>query len=179
MAKNQTQKIKREKYRSEEQEEIIRFVWILVIIIILILGVYLFTKVFVTKDLSKNDNSSETTPGQIDYNTTLIGSMFTKPEKEYYVFIFDTEDVKSVYYSGLITAYKKNKDALRVYTVDLNNELNKKYIDEDNINVNTNNLESFKVGKLALLKIANGKIDHAYTKEEDIIKLLEYVKDAK
>lgn len=179
MAKNKTQKIKRETYRSEEQEEIIRFVWILAIIIILILVVYFFTKIFVTKDLNK-DTPSEPTAGEINYDSTLIGSMFTKPENEYFVLIYDSEDVRSVYYSGVISAYKKyNKEALRVYTADLNNELNKKYLDEENTNLNTNNLDKFKVGKLALLKIANKKVEKVYTTEEDIVKALDYDKDAK
>lgn len=180
MAKNKIQKVKRETYRSEEQEEIIRFVWILAIIIILILGVYFFTKIFVTKDLNKDNTTSEPTTGEINYNSTLIGSMFTKPENKYFVLIYDSEDVRSVYYSGVISAYKKyNKEALRVYTADLNNELNKKYLDEENVNVNTNNLEKFKVGKLALLKITDGKVEKTYTTEEEIVKALDYDKDAK
>lgn len=180
MAKKQLQKIKREKYHSDEQTEITKLIWLLVIIIILILGVYFFTRIFVTKDLlNKDKTNSEALTGEINYNTILLGSMFTKTEKEYYVFVYNSEDIKSVYYSGLISAYKKNKNALRVYTADLNNEFNKQYIDEENINLNTNNLNSFKVGKLALIKISNGKVEKAYSQENEIIKALEYIKDTK
>ena len=77
----------------------------------------------------------------------------------------------------LFRSYKRNKDALKVYLVDLNNELNKKYIDKENVNVNTNNLEEFKVGDVALLKVENGKITSSFTKDEDIQKELEYKKD--
>ncbi len=179
MAKKvKTKRIKRESLRTEEQTEIIRFVWILGILIILILGVYFFTRIFVTKDLTKKDNNESTVvPGEIDYNITLIGAMFTKPEKEYFVIMYDSKDINAVYYSGLASAYGRNSKALKVYTADLNNELNKKYVNKDEVNVNTSDLNSFKVGNLALLKIKEGKVEKAYTSESEIAKVLEYVKD--
>lgn len=181
MKNNKEKRIKRNNYRSEDQEEIIRFIKLLLIIIILIVGVYLFTRFFVTKDLFTKETTTEReyTEGTINYNVTTIGTMLNKPEKEYFVFMYDYDDVNSIYYSGLISGYKKNKDSLKVYVANLSSEFNKNFIDIENINVNTSNLDDFKVGKYALVKISNGRIVKSYTSEEEIKEVLKYVKDTK
>ena len=72
-------RIKKEKYQTEEQLEVVRFVKILVVVLIIVLGVYFFTRIFVTKDLL-NDTKvpKETIAGQINYEITNIGSMLNK-----------------------------------------------------------------------------------------------------
>lgn len=113
--KEKTKKIKTEKYRSEEQTEMIRFVRILIIVIILILGIYFFTRIFVTKDLLNNEEEEkEILEGTVNYNLTMIGSLFNKPESEYYVMIYNTENLRSIYYSGLMTNYARNENALLI-----------------------------------------------------------------
>lgn len=173
-----TKRIKSEKYQTEEQAEIMRFVKILIIVLILILGVYLFTRIFVTKDLFNEKKENDTViSGEIDYSKTIIGSMLNKPEDEYYVLIYDKEDIKSVYYGGLITTYARNENALKVYYADLSNELNKKYVTTSDKEVNTTSLENFKVKNLALIKIKDGKITSSSTNEDDIAEELKYVKE--
>lgn len=175
MAKSKNNKLKVEKIESEEQIEIARFIRILVILVVLILGIYFFTRIFVTKDLFNNskDESASATPGAINYDTTLIGSMLSKSEDEYYVIAYKSEDMtNSIYYSGLVTNYKKNEKAIKVYYADLSNELNKKYYDKEN--VNTSSLETLKLGDVTLLKISKGKIVSALTEEKDIETALAY-----
>lgn len=182
--KDNAKRIKKEKYHTEEEMEMTQFIKILAILVILVLGVYFFTRIFVTKDLFKKDESSSVaTKGEYNYNATLIGNMFNRPEKEYYVMIYDTENINAVYYSGLISNYSNdnNKDkALPIYFADLNNGLNKKYVTEDEklINVNTTDFDKFKVGELALIKITNGKIAKSLTAEDEIAKELEIKKDS-
>jgi len=177
MTKNKVNKIRREKIESEEQIEIKRFIRILIILIILVLGVYFFTRIFVTKDLfeKKEDNNSPIT-GTIDYDTTLIGTMLNKPEDEYYVLAYRREEITNdVFYGGLVTNYKKNSKALKIYIADLSNELNKKYYSKEN--TNTTSLDSLKLGDVTLLKINKGKITETHTKEENIVNLLKYKSD--
>jgi len=178
--KNKTKRIKTEKFQTEEQKEIIRFIRILVIIVVLVIGVYLFTRIFITKDLRNNDNNSDTVvSGQINYDKTLIGAMLNKLEKEYYVIIYDRKDLNSVYYGGLINTYQRNENALKIYLADLGNELNKKYIADENENINLTELGNFKVKSLALIKVSNGKISKTLSNEEDIAKELEYKEETK
>lgn len=169
-------KIKAEKYRSEEQEEIIRFIKILIIVIIFVLAAYLFTRIFVTKDLfNKDDNTSEEViAGTINYDVTILGSLLNKPEDEYYVLAYDSENLRAVYYSSLITNYKYNEDALKIYYANLNNPFNAKYYDKDNTNLDVKSLEDLRVGDLTLFKIKNGKISEILTDEKKIAEELAY-----
>ena len=178
--KKNNKKIKMEKYETEEQVELKQIIKILIIIIILVIGVYFLTRIFVTKDLfNKKAEESKTTPGTINYSTTLIGNMFNKEDKEYYVIMYDTEDLQAAYYSGFISNYSRNTNALNIYFANLNNPLNKRYVTEnaDEVNINTTNFEEFKVGKLGLIKISEGKITKTLTNEDEISKELEYKKE--
>lgn len=176
MAKKE--KIKKETYRTEEQEEVIRFIKILAVVLIVVLIVYGFTKIFVSKDTDKN-NSNNVTEGNIDYEKTIIGTMFNRNESEYYVIIYNSKDVNSVYYSGLVSNYKSGSKGLAIYTVDLNNSLNAPYItnEDSEVNVNTMNLDKFRVKNVALLKISNNKIAKALAKDEDIARELASTKE--
>ena len=175
MTKSKPKKIKQEKYRSEEQEEMIRFIRILIIVIIVILGIYFFTRIFVTKDLlNKEEDNTPITEGTINYTMTLIGSMLNKPEEEYYVIIYNADDIRSVYYSGLISNYNRNEDALTVYYANLANELNKKFYAPDNMNLETTNISDLRVGDLTLIKVKNGEIAEVWDNEEEIANELAY-----
>lgn len=174
--KEKTNKIKLEKVRSEEQLEMIRFVKILIIVIVFIVGIYLFTRIFVTKDLlNKEDETKEVIKGTVNYNMTLIGAMLQKPEKEYYVMIYDTQNLRSVYYSGLMTNYEKNEDALKIYFANLNSEFNNKFYDKENVNLDVKDISDLKVGDLTLIKVKDGKIAKTYTEEEEIAEELAYI----
>lgn len=173
--KDKGKKIKLEKYHSEEQMEIIRFIRILVIVIVLIIGIYFFTRIFVTKDLLNNSkNEAEITEGTVNYNITLIGSLLKKPESEYYVMIYDTENLRSIYYSGLMTNYAQNENALKVYFADLHKELNKKFYDPQNVKLEVSKISDLRVGDLTLIKVKNGKIEKVLNNEEEIATELEY-----
>lgn len=179
MTNKNSKRIKKEKIQTEEQVEAIRFVRILLILIVIVLGVYFFTRLFVTKDLfDKDSGETKTIKGEINYNKTLIGNMFNKSDNDYYVILYNTEDINAIYYSGLITNYQKNEKALKVYFADLSNPLNEKYAakEDTKVNVNTTDFDKFRVGDLALIKISNGKITKALTSEKDTAKELEYVK---
>ena len=95
MAKEKRKKVKQEKYRTEEQMEMIRFIRILLIIVVLILGIYFLTKAFFTEESTNNEN--EIVEGTINYDKTLIGSSLNKPEKEYYVLIYSSENLRAAY----------------------------------------------------------------------------------
>ncbi len=176
MSKKTNKRIKSEKYYSEDQIEIKRFIVILVVIIIFVLGIYFFTRLFVTKDLfTKKENEKVVTPGEIDYSSTLIGSIFNKPVDEYYVMIYDSSKPNSVYYTGIVNNYSNNTDALPVYYADLSNELNKAYI-ASTTNI-SNDLASFKVSGPTLLKIKKGKITDSYTTDEEMAKPMKHIED--
>ena len=168
MAKEKkAKKIKQEKYRSEEQTEMIRFIRILIIVIIFVLAIYFLTRIFVTKDLFNNndDNETQTVEGTINYNVTSIGSMLNKAEDEYYVLIYNTDDLRAIYYSGLMSNYTRGENALKVYYADLKNE----------INLEVSSISDLRVGDLTLVKVSNGQITEILGNEDEIASELAYI----
>lgn len=177
--KRKTININNTKNYGEDQEEVIRFIRLIIIILVVVLGVYLFSRAFISKDLfGKKAEERESVEGTVNYNTTIIGAMLNKPEEEYYVIMYDTETSQAAYYSNLVTAYKKNTEPLKIYMADLNNELNKKYISEKN-NLKVSNINDLTVKDVGLVKIKNGAIIASYNTIDEISKELEYKKDAK
>ena len=169
-------KIKPEKYRSDDQMEMIRFIRILIIVVVLIIGIYFFTRIFVTKDLINEENNNDSVvEGVINYDVTMIGSLLNKPEEEYYVMIYNTENIRSVYYSSLMSNYNENEDALKIYFADLDKELNAKFYDPEHINLMVSNISDLKVGDLTLIRVENGQIAEAFSDEEEIANELAYI----
>ena len=81
----QLKKLAKKVNRTEEQKEIKKFLLILGIVIILVIGVYFFTKIYVVKDTNdKDDTKTEVT---FNYNKTILGSLFNRPYDEYYVIV--------------------------------------------------------------------------------------------
>lgn len=165
MKKNKTQK-----YVTEEQMEIKKFIFVLLGLLILLLGVYFFTKAFVTKDLHKNTNDVNYTEGKISYDVVIAGTMLNRPVSEYYVYAFSNEDTNSVYYNTLVSNYSKKDKALQVYFLDIDNALNKDYVDKNNASKNFTTIKELKLGKLTLMKVKDGKVTKYITNEEEIKK---------
>ena len=176
MAKQKDKRIKSINYTSDEQNEVKSFIIILIIVVVAIIAVYVLTRLFVSKDLFKNEPTKIVTPGEVNYSTVLIGSMLNVKEDEYYVIITDTSDPASSYYTGLMTTYKRNTKALPIYLADLSNELNKKYIGTKN-NLNPTDMAKFMVKDNALIHIKDGKIVKAMSEEKDISNELKYVSE--
>lgn len=173
--KKSKKRIKEEKYYNEDASDVKRLIIIIVGLIIAIVLVYFLTRIFVSKDLFTESKTANYQNGQVNYNTTLIGSMFNKPEKEYYVMILDNSKPESVYYTGLMNNYT-NKKEFKVYLADLSKEFNKDYLGTK-ANLDATNLANFKVTGPTLLKIKDKKITDTYTKESEITEALKYIEN--
>lgn len=150
-------------YKTEEQQEIMKFIILIVIIAVCVGGIYLFTKVFVTKDINKNENATEeVVTGAINYNVTIIGSLLDRPYNEYYVMAYNSKDVVSMKYQAIYSAYmsKEEKDLTKLYYVDLSNIMNEQYVasEDQETNPNAEKIEELKLGEFTLMKIKKGKI---------------------
>lgn len=160
--------------QNEETKTMKQFLITLIIVIIGVAGIYLLTKYVVKKDNATNNSSNTEEKNYIDPNTAIVGTMLNKSSDAYYVIIYDkTKDNATTYYS-LVSTYKAKDKALKVYTVDLSNSLNKKYIATDNkTNPKATNLEDLKFGEVTLLKVKNNKITEAYETTDAIKKALD------
>ena len=102
--KRELKKLAKQVNRTEEETEIKKFIIILATVVIFVIGMYFFTRVFVTKDLSdKKETQTEIT---FDYTKTILGSLLNRPYDEYYVLVYNSEDLKANYYANLISSYQ-------------------------------------------------------------------------
>lgn len=165
-----TKKGKTNKYVSEEETIIKNFIFIIVGIIIVSLGVYGVTKALKKDEVIDNNEESVQT-GTIDYDVVSVGTMFNRSEDEYYVIIYDATDTQAVYYSTLINKYLNNEKSLRVYFCDLGNSLNKDYYvgKDQKSNPKAKNVNELALKELTLLKFKKGKIVK-YIENVDTIK---------
>lgn len=170
VASTKRRKVKETKYKSETEEEIIRFLIILGVVIVFVIGVYFVSRLIVNNRNKPAEDAS--TPGEIDYSTISVGTIFNRPYTEYYVMVYDKDDTNAAYYSALITQYQKNQDATKMYFCDLSNSLNSSYIaDEGKSNPLAKTIDELAFGDITLLKIKNGKI----TKYIETVKEIETV----
>lgn len=154
MANKQKKNIK---VSSDTDTDIFRFLIILVAICVLVIGLYFLSKSLVNK--RNNNETNNNTNVTIDYDITSVGTIFNRPYKEYFVMIYDGTDDDAMYYSSLITKYKKKDNALKIYYCDLNNDLNKNYKSENETgNKNASSVSELSFGKVTLIKIKNGSI---------------------
>ncbi len=162
-------KLKTERYISDEAREVRRFVIILFSIIILVLVVYGVTRLL--KKDTNNQTDNTVTAGSIDYDKVSVGTMFNRDIKEYYVMLYDGEDSNAMLYSAIINKYMSSEKALKIYYCDLGNKLNSDYkiTDSETSNPSASNINDVKFGDLTLVKIKNGKITK-YIENIDTIK---------
>lgn len=149
-------------YATTEQEEIRKFLIVILVVLVCVGGIYFCTRAFVTKDLFKKDNGEEEkiTAGVIDYNVAIMGQLLNRPYTEYYAAIYNIPDgADSVKMTNLVDQYNAKETHLHIYTVDLSNELNKAYYDPENVNTKAKSLNEVKVGDITLIKVKDGKIN--------------------
>lgn len=157
-------KMKTIKYESEDTKEIKNLIFIILGIVIIIAGLYFLT--------ARSINRKNTLPeAEFDYTVCTVGTMFNRPYDEYYVFLYSSEDENSSKYNELVKAYTKKEDALKIYTVDLNTNLDSKYL-SDKSNNNPTSPSEVKIKDSALIKIKNGKVSEYHETTTDYEKVL-------
>ena len=158
--------MKKNNIKTEEQKEIKKFIIILLAILLIVGCVYFITDKFIEKG-----DYSNTIPGSINYDRATIGTMLNRHEEEYYVFIYNSTKEEASYYSSLINKYQNKEEALKVYFIDLNNELNKDYYNVNNDNISNKKAKTIKeldLGDITLIQVKNNNISMY---EDDISKI--------
>lgn len=163
-------KKKNVKYETEEQKEVKKFIYVIIGLVIIIVGIYFFTRAFITKDLFKKDSDITYTDGVVNDDVAIVGTMLNRPYEEYYVLAFDSDGTQANYYNGIASKYMSNENSLKIYYIDLNNALNKKYIAGENDAVSTKfeTIENLKMGEITLFKVKNQKVTKMLTDVEKI-----------
>lgn len=142
-------------YKTEETEEMKKFFLVLFIVIIVIILAFVFSSFFL-KDEAKD---YEYQTGQISTTTAIVGTILNNPESEYYVLAYDTNGVDANSYVTYGNYYKSNqKNAVKIYYLNLNSAFNKDYYVTENSNPKAKKISELKMKDGTLLHIKNGKI---------------------
>ena len=137
-------KLKSINYESEDTKEIKNLIFIIIGITIIAVGLYYLT----ARKLNK------TTSEEFDYK-----------------FLYSTADNNASTYKSLINTYSQKEDALKIYSVDLNANLDNKYLSEIS-NSNPTNPDEVKIKDSALVLIKDGKVSAYYEKLSDYQEVL-------
>lgn len=152
-------------YVNEDTKEIKTLIIITIVVVLLAVGLYFLTDVVLDK---KENSASEAV---FNYDTCLIGNIFSRPYDEYYVFVYSSIDDDASTYDTLKTNYLKKDEAKKIYYVDLNNGFNS-FAMSDSSNPKPTSALDVKINKSALMLIKNGKVSKYYENLEDYKKVL-------
>ena len=161
-------KKKKEKNFEEETNYVSRFILYLLIFLILLIIGYLIIGIFVNKTISFNKkDTKETSKVTIDNNTILAGEIFDQKEDEYYVLVYNKNEVNSILgtWKGV---YSGKENALKIYEVDSETKLNGNFIVKENSNKDAQSYSELRIVSPTLIKINNKKIVEYIEGEEQI-----------
>ena len=169
MSKNKLGKIE-----TEEQAEIKKFILVLGGLIVILVGIYFFTRAFVTKDLFNKKKSDEINyqVGVISDTNIIVGNLLNRPYEEYYALAFSSKSNLVGYYDTIMSKYKSEKESLKIYYIDTEDYFNNKYIDKENPSTSFESLDKLKLGEMTLMKIKKGKITKLITNVAEVKKEL-------
>lgn len=92
----------------------------------------------------------------ISYEDATIGTMFNRPDIEYYVVFDEFTENPNQYLSSILFRYSNEEETLPIYKVDMSNGFNTKYAGEQG-NPSAQKVEDIKINGVTLIKIVNGK----------------------
>lgn len=90
---------------------------------------------------------------EISYENILLGTVFNRTEKDYYVIFDDYSKNRNSYTNSIV----KDKAKIPVYKVDISKGENASCV-SDTSNPNAKNASELKINDITLIRITNGKI---------------------
>ena len=144
--------------------EVKKTIIIIVVATVLLVGMYFLT----TFILSRDTEEEKVTENAIQYDEILAGESFNQ-DGEYYVIYYDSSDEYSTI-SSLISSYQLNNSDTKLYSVDLSNGMNKKYVTDGDIV--TDDASSLRVKANTLLKFEDGEVTETITDLSEITDFL-------
>ena len=145
--------------------EVKKTIIIILVAVILLVGMYFLTTLILSRDVEEEKITENT----IQYDEILAGSSFGQSEDEYYVIYYDSTNEYSTV-SSLVSSYQLNGGDIKLYSVDLANAINKKYITDGDIV--TSDASSLRVKENTLLKFEDGEVNETITDLSEIMDIL-------
>ena len=147
-------------------DEVKKTIIIIVVAVILLVAMYFLTTFILNNDDTEEERITENT---IQYDEILAGQSFNQSDDEYYVIYYDSTDEYSTI-GSLISSYQLNNTDVKLYSVDLSNGMNSKYVTDSD--VVTDNASSLKVKDTTLLRFEDGEVVETITDLDEITEFL-------
>lgn len=164
------------KITYEEQNEMMKFFLVLLVVVALIIGVYFLSKILIKEEVKELSYQT----GTVNTNVVVVGTLLNAPEKEYYVLAYDREKNDANAYATYAGYYaNKQENATKVYYLELNNGLNKEYYVEEKSNPKAKTIKDLRMTDGTLIKVQNGKITKYIEGLENIKNELKVTKEKK
>lgn len=145
-----------------------------IIIIVLLIIFFIFYGITKLVNNGKDNyeyNFEDDVPVEIQYDEILVGEILNQNRNEYYVLLERSEDVSVDLYKYHISRYASTQNALKVYTVNVDNPFNKGYIAEKS-NLKVSDVSKMKISETALLHVKNKKVIASYEGKDKIVSQL-------
>ncbi len=160
------------KYQTEEQKELVKFGIVLGIVVILVAGVFVLSKVLIKHEAADLEYQS----GNVSTTTAIVGTILNQKESEYYVLAYDYNSTDSTAYETYASNYATSANKLKVYFLDLSNAFNKDFYVTENSNPKATSIKDLKIKNGTLIKVKSGKIVEYVEGLENIAKKLKVEK---
>ena len=141
----------------------------LVVLILVVTG-FFFIFYGITVLILNKDKKEDVEVTQIDFEKILVSQILEQPENNYYVIATIENDANNSTYKSLIEEYYKKEDHKKIYSINLNDPLNKSFIgDKTNLQ---GEVKNFKFEKSTLLEIEEKTIKNISEGSTDILEKL-------
>ena len=138
-------------------------------IIIIIFCLFYFVTFLITRDDTKKEEDNTNTDSGFSYSEIMVGRSFSIDEGDYYVLYYDfTDDETSSTYRSMMNTYKGKENSLAIYSVNMGEGLNKKYV-SDASNPNPTSAAEIKINGPTLIHFSNHNVVE-YIEGEDAIR---------
>ena len=164
--KNDKRKIEQ---RNIDFEKYVFKILVIFIGVLLFLAIFYFITVGIVSNKDDEDNNDETT---IQYQEILAGSSFNMSDSEYYVVYYEFDDEELADFTSTIYNYSY-MGTYKLYTVNMNDGFNKKYVAEDDSNPTPGDASDLAIKGPTLIKVIEGDcVEYV----EGVDKITDYLK---
>lgn len=156
-----------EKGSTSIEDNVFNIITIIFIVFVVLSLFYLITLLIV------GDSSKKEKPVvNFEYKEILAGTSFDKKDEEYFVVYYDFTDsnLEDLYYS--INEYESQHKSNKIYLVNMNEGLNKKYIASKDSNKTPNNINDLSIKGPTLIHFKDKKVTSYIEGKDDIVSYL-------
>ena len=165
--KKKSEKNSKENRNSNVEDKLFNGITVVFIVFVVLAIFYLITLMIVGMPFKKEKNEVN-----FDYKEILAGSSFNRKDKEYYVLYYDfsNSELNDLLYA--VNEYENQHESNKIYLVNLNEGLNKKYISSKDSNKKPNNVNDLAIKGPTLILFKSNKVETYVEGKDDIISYL-------